>query len=430
MFKISPVHPTDASVSTGTRLTPSAALLKRLLGVLTAFALGGTTLPAAAPADAVSFQRLQLSDQFFCEGATFADLNRDGKPDAIAGPYWYEGPDFKVRHEFYPAGAFDPLGYSDNFFVFAHDFNADGWLDLFVLGFPGVDASWYENPGEAVRPWRRRVVYLPVDNESPTFTDLLGNGTPVLVCPSGGRLGYAVPDPKDPKRTWTFHAISPPGPWQRFSHGLGTGDVNGDGRADILVPDGWWEQPASLAGDPVWKFHPVAFCSRGGAQLLVTDVNGDNLPDVITSKMAHGYGLSWFEQKRDPSGSISFIEHEILSADAEKKLNGIQFSQLHALALADVDGDGLPDIITGKRWWAHGPQKDPDPNGTPVICAFLLRRGPDHTATFEPKLIDDNSGIGVQLVSTDINQDGRADLISANKRGTFVFLSQPTPPKK
>ena len=396
------------------------------LALLVTF-IGGET--AAAAAGPVAFQRQQLSDQFFCEGSTFADLNKDGQLDAIAGPYWYDGPDFKSRHEIYSPGPFDPLGYSDNFFSFAHDFNSDGWPDVLVLGFPGVDASWYENPGKADRPWRRHVVFLPVDNESPTFGDLLANGEPVLACTSGGRIGYATPNPKDPNRPWTFHAISPSGPWQRFSHGLGFGDVNGDGRADMLVKDGWWEQPASLIDDPVWKFHPVTFCGpQGGAQLLVSDLNGDGLADVVTSYAAHGYGLFWFEQKRDAQGGIGFVEHAILSKDAEQKLNGIQFSQLHALVLADVDGDGLADIVTGKRWWAHGPHGDVDPNGTPVIYAFLARRSSDRSVTFEPKLIDDASGIGVQLVAADINGDGRPDFISANKRGTFVFRSQlPTP---
>lgn len=189
----------------------------------------------ASAADSIPrYRKLQLSDQFLCEGSTFGDFNRDGKIDVVAGPYWYEGPDFKKRHEFYPAAPFDPLKYSDNFFAFAHDFNGDGWSDIFVLGFPGVDASWFENPAGKGAAWRRKVVYLPVDNESPTFGDLLGTGQPALLCTSAGRIGYAVYDAKDPGRPWTFKAISPPGAWQRYTHGLGLGDANGDGQPDIV----------------------------------------------------------------------------------------------------------------------------------------------------------------------------------------------------
>jgi hypothetical protein len=388
------------------------------------------TAIAAAPG-VPSYRKVQLSDQFLCEGATFGDFNHDGVMDAVAGPYWYAGPDFKQRTEFYPAAAFDPLRYSDNFFSFAHDFNGDGWMDIFVLGFPGVDASWYENPAGRGTVWRRKVVYLPVDNESPTFGDLLGKGQPALICTSAGRLGYATFDPKDPGRPWTFTPISSPGPWQRYTHGLGFGDVNGDGRNDILEKDGWWEQPASLAGDPIWKKHAVPFApGRGGSQMYVYDVNGDGLNDVITARDAHGYGVSWFEQRRGPDGAITFQEHAITSTKPEEKIGGVQFSQPHAVELVDIDGDGLKDIVTGKRWWAHGPEKDPEPKAAPVIYAFTLRRDGKGGASYQPHLIDNASGIGVQLVLQDVNGDGRPDIISANKRGTFVFLSEKSAAKK
>lgn len=394
---------------------------------------GATVVSAAASGGAakLSWERQQLSDQFFCEGAAFGDLNKDGHLDAVSGPYWYAGPDFKQRHDLYPAAAWDPLRYSDNFFAFCHDFNRDGWLDVLVLGFPGVDASWFENPGEKKMPWRRRVVFLPVDNESPTFGDLLGNGQPALICMANGKIGYATYLPNDPVRPWVWHPISPQGSWQRYTHGLGFGDVNGDGKNDILEKGGWWEQPKDLKGDPEWKKHAFTFgppTARGGSQMYVMDVNGDGLNDVITALDAHGYGISWFEQVRGSEGEITFKEHRITGLTAEEKINGVQFSQPHAMVLTDVDGDGLKDLVTGKRWWAHGPKNDPDPNGTPVVYAFLTRRetgaGGAKTGRFEPLLIDDVSGIGVQLESADANKDGVPDFVVGNKKGTFVLLSR------
>ena len=383
----------------------------------------------AATSTPAKYRKLALDDRFFSEGATFGDYNRDGKMDVASGPYWWAGPDFKTRHEYYPALPYDPLKYSNNFLSYSHDFNGDGWIDILVLGWPGIDASWYENPGSAGGMWRRNVVFLPVDNESPTFGDLLGKGQPALICMSAGRIGYATYEPRDPVRPWKFHAISPPGPWQRYSHGLGFGDVNGDGRKDILEKDGWWEQPASLAGDPVWKLHKFPFAgtvpnAKGGSQMFAYDVNGDNLPDVITALDAHGYGIAWFEQTRGADGAISFKQHAITSTTPEEKIAGVQFSQPHAMAMADFDGDGLPDLLTGKRWWAHGPKGDVDPLGTPVLYAFLLRRSADGKASFVPHLIEDTTGVGTQVTTGDFNGDGRPDVVVGNKRGTAVILSE------
>ena len=57
--------------------------------------------------------------------------------DIVSGPYWYAGPKFTERHEYYKAEPFDIAGYSKNFFAFTHDVNGDGWTDIVILGFPG-----------------------------------------------------------------------------------------------------------------------------------------------------------------------------------------------------------------------------------------------------------------------------------------------------
>lgn len=384
----------------------------------------------AAESTVSSYRKIALHDTFYSEGATFGDLDKDGNLDAVAGPYWWSGPDFKARHEIYPALPFDPLNYSDNFLTFVHDFNADGWNDVLVLGYPGVDASWYRNPGAKGGLWRRHVVFLPVDNESPTFGDLLGDGKPpVLLCMTRGRIGYATWSAKDPVLPWVFHPITPQGIWTRFTHGLGFGDLNGDGRNDVVEKDGWWEQPASLVGDPVWKKHVFAFAgvdpdARGGAQMLVTDVDNDGKNDVITAINAHGFGLSWWQQIRGDGGETSFRERRITSREERERLGGIQFGQPHALALADFDRDGLPDLVTGKRWWAHGPKGDVQPNAAPVVIVFLLRRSAAGEATFVPHLIDETTGVGTQVTAADVNGDGFPDVVVGNKRGAAVLLSQ------
>jgi len=394
-----------------------------------------------------TFKKIQLTDKFWAEGANFGDFNHDGKIDVVSGPYWYEGPDFKKRHEFYPANAtfkhkkndgteevipgFEGgLGtinaYSDNFFAFTYDFNQDGWPDILVYGFPGKDASWYENPKGREGHWQRHIIFNVVDNESPGFTDITGDGKPEIICCSGGYIGYVEADWKSPDRPWKFHAITPKGDsitpkadWQRFTHGLGCGDVNGDGRLDIIEKDGWWEQPASLVNDPVWTRHVFPFASRG-AQMFAYDVNGDGLNDVITSLDAHGYGLAWFEQVKE-DGKITFREHLITNKGPKPNQYGVSFSQPHALDLIDMDGDGLKDIVTGKRFWAHGNEGDVEPNAPAVLYWFKLTRPSKGQAEFVPYLIDNDSGVGTQVIAGYISNKKYPDVVVGNKKGVFVL---------
>jgi hypothetical protein len=214
------------------------------------------------------FKKIKLTDQFFSEGATFGDYNKDGKLDFAAGGTWYEGPEFNLeKHEYYKPAPFDPKGYSANFIAFTHDFNNDQWPDILIVGFPGQSTAWYENPKGKEGHWKRHVAAKVTDNESPTFGDLTGDGKPELIFHAHGQLGWAEPDSADPNAEWTFHKAGPSDQrFHKFTHGLGYGDVSGDGKADFLEAKGWWEQPASLKGDPEWKFHSADFGS-GGAQM-------------------------------------------------------------------------------------------------------------------------------------------------------------------
>jgi hypothetical protein len=257
------------------------------------------------------------------------------------------------------------------------------------------------------------------DNESPRWVDITGDGKPEIVCSSKGSYGYAVPDPKNPNAPFTWHPITANRNLHKFTHGLGVGDVNGDGRMDLLEKDGWLEQPASLAGDPIWKHHPFSF-GVGGAQMYAYDINGDGLNDIITSLAAHGFGLAWYEQYKE-GAEIRFREHIFMNKEVAENPYGVKFSQLHAIDLVDIDGDGLKDIVTGKRFWAHGPTGDPDPNSAPVLYWFQLRRNADKSVDYVPHLIDSLSGVGTEVKAVDYNKDGLPDIVVGNKKGVFVF---------
>ena len=396
--------------------------------VLLAVAVGGFVVSAAA-AETISFKRQALDQRFYAESIAAADFNHDGKPDLVAGPFWFEGPAFTKRTEIAAPHAFDKESYSNAFIADATDIDGDGLPDAIQVGWPGRPAHWLKNPGAAGGDWPRHLIYPFVGTESPHFAKLIAGQPEALIFASGKKLGYATRNPANPAAPWSFHAISPEGEWQRYTHGIGAGDINGDGRADLLSYNGWWEQPAALAGDPVWKFHATDF-GRGGAQMYVYDVNADGRADVITSIEAHKYGVSWFEQLAPAAGATepTWREHAILSRDPAEKLGGVQFSQPHATVLADIDGDGLLDVVTGKRYWAHGPKGDPEPNAAAVIYWFKLTRDPlTKAVTYTPHLIDNDSGVGTQFIVTDLNNDGRPDVAVANKRGVFAFIQQRTP---
>ena len=404
-------------------------------------------LAAAAAAAPVAFDKVTVTKDFVAEGCAVADFNQDGKPDVAAGRYIWFGPDFKRRTAYTPERdnpsgpnktPYNPLTYSDYFIQFAYDFNGDGWQDLLVFGLPGDPAYVFVNPQGKEGDWERHNIFDVADGESPSLWDMNGDGKPELLCHTsdaikdpkknkgrhGGQFGYAEIDWKNPLGKARFRPITPKSPANdqkifKYTHGYGAGDVNGDGRMDLLEKDGWYEQPADTSKDSDWKFHPASF-GQGGAQMYAFDVNNDGRNDVITSIKAHGYGLSWFEQNADGS----FKEHVILGKTKEENSHAAGFSQLHAVQLADVNGDGLPDIVTGKRRWAHGPKNDDDPMGDPVLFWFELVRDGQGGAKFVPHQIDRESGVGTQFWTGALNKDGKPDIVTANKYGVFVFTQK------
>lgn len=391
-------------------------------------------LPFVACAQEVRFEKRVLTREFVSEGCAVADFDRDGHADVAAGRHIWHGPDFSRRSAYTPERdnkggmtktPYNPeTGYSDYFLQFAHDLNGDGWPDLVVFGLPSEPALAFVNPAGKGGDWSRHVLVDVADGESPALVDIDGDGRPELLVHTtlrgekGGRFGYFQIDWEKPLAKARFRPISPATRQaHKYTHGYGAGDVNGDGRADILVKDGWFEQPADASADADWRFHPAKL-GQGGAQMHATDVNGDGRADIVTSLQAHGYGLAWFEQL--PDGS--FREHRITGASAQEVINGVSFTQPHAVELVDVDGDGLRDIVTGKRKWAHGTKNDPEPMAEPVLYAFLLRRDGKGGASFQPVRIDGDSGVGTQFWTGRIDGDARPDLAIANKHGVFVFL--------
>jgi len=343
--------------------------------------------------------------------------------DVVYGPYWFAGPDFKKSHEIYPAKPQPMNAYADHFFAWVHDFNSDGHNDVLTVGFPGTPAFVYENPGKTLNShghWTKHQVFDWVSNESPAFTDITGDGQPELVCTRAGMFGYATPT-KNSFDPWTFTRISDAIAHERFGHALGVGDVDGDNRQDILMNAGWFKNPGSNQ-EGLWEFSPTPFCP-GGADMFAYDVNGDGLNDVITSLDAHGYGLAWWEQRLDANGQREFVKHLIMGSKPSENPYGLHFSELHSVRLADINGDGLQDIITGKTYWSHHRQSSNWDAG-PVVYWFELNRNADHSVEWVPHLADDASGIGRQIVVADIDGNESPDIVVGGMLGCHVLKHQ------
>jgi hypothetical protein len=203
---------------------------------------------------------------------------------------------------------------------------------------------------------------------------------------------------------------------------------------EFLNAYGWWERPPAGNSQKLWTYHPQPFGrwghsqgGAGGAEIGVYDVNGDGLNDVVTALEGHAFGLAWYEQKRDTAGKISFIQHTIMDDFLTKNAGNVTFTEPHATSYADMDGDGIPDLITGKRSMSHlFGYNDPDPHGPPVLYVYKAVRNPKAPggAEFIPELIHNRSGVGSRLVVVDLNGDGSPDIVTSGVYGTFVFFNK------
>jgi putative membrane-bound dehydrogenase-like protein len=364
----------------------------------------------------ITWKKTTLDDKFRSEGVCAGDFNNDGKLDIAAGNVWFEAPEWKMHPIAEKPETFDPKVYSHSFVNAADDINGDGWQDVVVVDFPGTPTWWFENPKAAGlrsgEPWKQHMIAAVTNNESPDYLDVDGDGVRDLLHAwlPGNFMGYVRRPKDDPAGRWLATPISAEKApsTDKFSHGLGLGDVNGDGRKDIVVTGGWWEAPEDRAKAP-WTFHKVNF-GAACSQMIVYDYDGDGDNDVLSAS-AHAFGIWWHEQAKNDDGSLKWTTHEIDKS----------YSETHAVVLADINGDGLPDFVTGKRWWSHaggGPGGD-----QPAVLYWHELSRKDGKPVWTRHEIDpeQKSGVGTAFEVADMNADGLLDVIISNKRGSFYF---------
>ncbi len=397
------------------------------------------TLSSSAFADdtPVKWDRIKLEEVFRSEGVAVADINKDGRLDLINGEAWYENPGdanlFKTgnwtMHSYRARGIkrFIADGaYSDSFALWTNDISGDGWQDIIVVGFPGVPCHWFENPQGKPGPWEQHEIWHSAANETPQFLDITGDGKPELIMTSEPEqmIGYLeIPPHVEAKKKWNYTQVNGEklGPQlaHRYYHGLGVGDVNKDGRMDIVIPHGWWEQPVKPNEGP-WVLHKHVLKGDGEgnpetcADIFVDDLDGDGDNDILMSA-AHHIGVWWFENVGG-SPDPKFKQHVIDDT----------FSQTHALHYQDVNGDGVKDLITGKRFYAHGSGGDPDAKGEVVMVWYEVKKTTGKPPQFTKHKIEagTDTGVGTQFFVGDFNGDKLLDIVLSNKKGTNLILQR------
>ncbi len=359
--------------------------------------------------DAIPFRKHTL-DLGISETVAVVDMNGDGRLDIISGENWYEQRAGKdglrfVKHKFRDLGyTFD---YLEDLSDLAIDVNGDGYPDVVTCSYWSKPLTWWENPGKSGGPWREHLIESRSPVEFVFLVDILNTGRPLQLLPQFGRRNFPL----------TWYELAKPGaaePWVRheissgsYGHGIGAGDVNGDGRTDIITPQGWFEAPPDPRNGQ-WIFHPEFDLGATGF-IHVEDVNEDGVPDLVTS-LGHDYGIFWWEQKKNARGERQWIKHTIDNS----------WSQPHALTLADLNGDGRRELVTGKRYYAH----DHDPGANEPLGVYWYERMlVNGVVKWKRHILDygTRTGAGMQVVVVDIDGDGDQDVVVGGKSGLYLF---------
>lgn len=382
--------------------------------IATLLSVAALAAPEGTPTLTWKREKIGGEDTIY-EAASAFDVNKDGKLDIVTGEYWFEGPDFKKKHQICTLARVDD--YYDNFSEYPMDVNGDGYLDIIAGGWWGQTFQWRENPQGGTGPWTTHDVAKVGNIERNMFYDLDGDGTPEAFATTAPVHYFRLQKDKDGK---------PAGGFDHFTiatqggggHGFGAGDLNGDKKIDLLFASGWMES----TGDPfdvnAWTWHPDWNFGAASCPILVHDVNGDGLADIIVGQ-AHDYGLAWYEQAKAADGKMTWTKHDI-----EKDR-----SQFHEMQLADIDNDGQPELVTGKRYRAHA-FNDPgslDPLG---LYYYKLNGGNFQRYTIDYGPADRTSGSGIYLWITDIDGNGTQDIVAPGKQGCYLFRNQTGAKKK
>lgn len=389
------------------RLRLSGVFLLLGIGTYTLTSLGDSSSPPSPTAGRESadirFVRYFVAAESY-ESVGVFDVDNNGHLDLVSGDFWYENTGerkgiFRQRHLIGNQKRFDQ--YYDDFGTIPMDINQDGYLDFVTGGWFGQTIRWLQNPGAARdKPWAVHEIAKVGNVEAVRSWDVDGDGM----------LDIVPNTPRNPLRYFQWQkggTFKENTVWPTHDHGLGFGDINGDGRGDFVVTKGWIENK----GNQPWELHEDFDLGTASVPILVVDVNGDRLTDLVVGQ-GHDYGLHWYEQIR-VEGKISWKKHSIDE----------QNSQYHTMEWADIDGDGKPDLVTGKRYRAHN-GKDPGSDDNVGLYYFTW-----NGSGFDKHIIADGpagvgKGTGLYFRLADLRATGRLDIVVAGKDGLAVFFNE------
>jgi hypothetical protein len=353
----------------------------------------------------VKWTKQLISSETF-ESAGVFDVDGDGVPDIVSGQFWYKGPGFRRKFLITPTLK-RYNDYYDDFSTIAMDINGDGRLDIVTGGWWGEQLRWYENPGDPKKEWPMHVLADKIGNvETTRAWDVDGDGQLEIV-------------PNTPNSPLCVYKLVGPGKFERFQisekpvgHGLGFGDVDGDGRGEFITPKGILKAGRDGLKSTWELLAEFELNTDTSIPALVADVNGDGVMDLIVGH-SHSYGLNWYEQKRDAAGRRSWIKHPIDPFN----------SQYHDLHWADIDGDGQPELITGKRYRAHCGN---DPGEYDDLGIYYFKWTGEGFAkqviSYGPPGV--GAGCGIHFALADLRKTGRLDVIAPGKDGLHVFFNE------
>jgi hypothetical protein len=357
------------------------------------------------------FTRKFISAETF-EAVGVFDVDGDGVPDIVTAGYWYKGPDF--RQKFVIAENLPRYrDYYDEFSVIPMDIAGDGRLDFITGGWWGESLRWRKNPepkefGWGMKPWEEHVIAEKIGNvETTRAWDIDGDGQLEIVpnTPNSPLYAYKLVSPGKFEK----HLISSRG----LGHGLGFGDIDGDGRGEFITPKGILKAPAAGALSGEWTLsEELEIGGDASIPVLVVDVDGDGVNELIVGN-SHSYGLSWWKQSPGADGKRVWTKHIIDPAH----------SQYHDLHWVDIDGDGAPELVTGKRYMAHCGHDAGEYDDIGIYYFKWTGEGfAKQPIAYGPPGV--GKGTGIQFALADLRGTGRLDIIAPGKDGLAVFYNE------